>query len=220
MLWNIISSLASSTSLSTYFRVQINFSHTFNCSNTSRGSLVRQWMHLLNRLGDNHHPCLTPLPILSIHVLLWPSYNWTLWSMYSLLNSLLLHQLIPLFCRIYINFIHFTWLDAFSKAIKQIHGSSYMFKVSSDVLFSFPAASLAPIHLLHPNWSFPITPSIFFSTCLPSILITVFAAWAVRLMAQCSLHFAAFVFFKAIIGTSEILGPLTSFMYGPDQLCH
>ena len=207
------------TSLSTYFRVQINFSHIFNCPNPSRDPLVRQWMHLLNRLGDKQHPCLTPLPILSIHVLLWSSYTWTLWSTYSLLNCLLLHQLISLFCGIYINFIHFTRLDAFSKAITQIHGS-YMSEVCSDFLLNSPVASLAPVHLLHPNWSFPITPSIFFSLLLPGILITVFAAWAVRLMAQCSLHFAAFGFFKAIIVTSEILGPLSSFIYVADQLCH
>ena len=174
---------------------------------------MRQWMHLLNRLGDNQHPCLTPLRILPIHVLFWPSCDWTLWSMYSLLNILLMHQLIPPFCRIYINFIHFTWPDAFSKAIKQIHGPSYMSEVCSDVLFNFPVASLAPVHLLHPNWSFPITPSIFFSICLPSFFITVLAAWTVRLMAQCSLNFAAFGFFKAIIVTSEILGSLSSFIY-------
>jgi len=153
-------------------------------------------MHLLNRLGEKQHPCLTPLPILSIHVTLWPGCTWTLWSTYSLLNNILLHQLIPLFCRIYINFIHFTWSDTISKAIKQVHGSSYTSEVCFDVLLNIPAASLAPIHFLHPNSSFPVTPSIFFSILLPSILITVFAAWAVRLMAQYSLHFAALASLK------------------------
>ena len=97
-----------------------------------------------------------------------------------------------------------------------------MFIVFSDIILSIPIASL--IHFFSPKsklifckyvLGFPSNPS-------SSILATIFAVCAVRLIVRLSLHFVTFGFFsKAIIVASvNSFGPFSSFLYVIDQLCH
>jgi len=117
----------------------------------SRASLVRHSLYKLNKIGDKQHPCLIPLPFCTLLVSPRPIRTLTLWSMYSLLISLLSRQSIPLIFRIYINLVQFTRSNAFCQFMKLTHSPSPISKVRSVILLIIPIASLVPFALLNPN---------------------------------------------------------------------
>jgi hypothetical protein len=64
--------------------------------------------------------------------------------------------------------------------MKHAHNFSYIFKVVSDIIFSFPTASLIPFPLLNPKPSFQAFPQFSFQTFFLSILATIFVVCAMR----------------------------------------
>jgi hypothetical protein len=131
--------------------------------------------------------------------------------MYKLLVSLLSRQSISVSFRICINLVPFGPVDSVKRllrnascqSMKQSHSSSSICRVCSDIILSIPIASLVPFPLVNPNRFSPSPSSIFFSILLLSIVFTIFAVCAIRLIVQWSLHFVAYGFFiKAITGTS------------------
>jgi hypothetical protein len=89
MLCSIVSSLASNTRSSAYLTVLIICPPTLKSLRSSRASWVTYSLFKLNRSGDIQHPCLTPLPILTLLITPWSSRTLTLWSIYNLLINLL-----------------------------------------------------------------------------------------------------------------------------------
>ena len=149
-----------------------------------------------------------PLSVSTLLVSPWSSRTNKLWSMY---NSL----------------ITFLWCQskAVSFTCSSLHGQIPFASLLSKrtILLLCPKFVLILVSgsALHPQFlfllSYPRTSSIFLSTHLLSILATVFAACAMRLILWWSLHFAAFC---SLFDFTEILGPLSSLIYVADQLCH
>ena len=175
------SSLASNTRSSAYLTVWMICPPILKSPNPSRASLVRYSLYKVNRIGNKHHPCLTPLPVFTLLVSPLPSFCLTLWSMYNLLTNLLSHQLITVTFRIYIYLVQLPWSNAFCQYMNQVHNSSSMSKVHSDIILGIPVASLFPFPLLNRNWSSPSTYSIFLSNLLLSIIATILAVCAMML---------------------------------------
>jgi hypothetical protein len=159
--------------------------------NPSRASLIRHSLYKLNRIGDTHQPCLTPVQIFTL--LFFPQFNrnLTLWAMNKLLINILSRQSIPVPFRICINLIHLIRSNTFCQSMKQTHISSSICKFRSDIILRFPLASLNTFPLLNPNLSSPNTSSIFLSYLLLSIIVNIFSVCAIRLIVWCSLHFVA-----------------------------
>jgi hypothetical protein len=110
--------------------------------NPSRASLVRHSLYKLNKLGDKQHPCLTPLPVFTLLVFSSVQSYFNPLSHVLLLINLLSHQSIPVPFRICINLVQLLWSDAFCQSLKQIHSSTSISKVHSDIILSIPIASL------------------------------------------------------------------------------
>jgi len=102
------SSLVSSTRSFIYFTVWITHPPILKSPKPSRASLVRYSLYKMNRIGNKHHPCLTPLPVFTLLVSPSSSFCLTLWSMYNLLINLLSHQLVTVTFRIYIYLVQLT----------------------------------------------------------------------------------------------------------------
>ena len=162
--------------------------------------MVSYSLYKLNRIGDQQHPCRTPLPVSTLRVSMWSSRTLSLWSMYSLL-------------------------------IIFFRASQYQFPLASALIWSIlhgqvPSATLRSKHTIphqcpvffryysqHSNCirsSFfsPKSKLIFskyvlnFPFSRPSILATIFAVCAMRLIVRWSLHFVAFgFFFEAVTAT-------------------
>ena len=129
--------------------------------NSWRASLVRYLLYELNRIIDKQHPGLTPLPLFTLLIATWSSLILTLCPMYSLLISLLSHQLIPVPFTICSSLVQFAWSDAFYQCMKQAQISLTKSKVCPVIILIIPFASLFPCPLLIPNGSSPSRSSIF-----------------------------------------------------------
>ena len=148
--------------ISAYFTVWMICPPILKSPNPSRASLVRHSLWKLNRIDDQHHSCLTPLPVFILLVSPWFSRTLTLWAVYKSLINLLSRQSIPVPFRICIHLVQLTRSNAFCQSMKQTHSSVSISKVLSDIL-SIPIASLFPFLLLNPNLSSPSTSSISLS---------------------------------------------------------
>ena len=89
----------------------------------------------INTQTNPRHPCLMPLasPCTSLIS--------TLRSMYNLIN-LLSRPSIRIHFRICIRLVHFTQSNTFCQPMKQVHSSSSITKVRSDIFVSIPTVSL------------------------------------------------------------------------------
>lgn len=91
------------------------------------------------------------------------------------------------------------------KCLLHVFEACAQFLIYAQSLFWYsqhPVACLVSFPLLNPNWSAPSTSSISLPILFLSILATIFAVCAMRLIMWSSLHFVAFAFyFKAVIVT-------------------
>ena len=95
-----------------------------------------------------------------------------------------------------------------------VQGSSWCFS-------QHPTCIPSSYPLLNQNWSSTNISSIFLSNILLSIPRTIFAVCTMIVNVCWSLYFVAFsFFFKAMTVTSVHCGPLFSFTYLFNQLCH
>ena len=178
--------LASSTRSFTYFTVWITCPPILKSSKPSRASLVRYSLYKMNRIGNKHHPCLTPLPVFTLLVSPSSSFCLTLWSMYNLLINLLSHQLITVTFRIYIYLVQLPWSNAFCLYMNQVHNSLSMSKVHSDIIPGIPSK----LKLIFSKYilNFPFNPSskyhCYYLGCMcngtDSVMVTAFCG--VRLL--------------------------------------
>jgi hypothetical protein len=115
--------------------------------------------------------------------------------MYSLLINLHLHQLIPVCFMICINLVQLARSNALCQSMKYAHNSSSIYKVRSVIIHSLPITFLDPSLLL-------------------SVVTTIFAVYAMRLIVLWSLNFVAFsIFFIAISVTSVKPSGYSQFSY-------
>ena len=134
------SSLAINRRSSAYFTVWMICPPILKNPNPSKASLVRYSLYKLNRIGDNQHPCLTPLPIFTLLVSSRFSRTLTHWALYKLLISLLSRHSIPVYFRICINLVQLTRSNAFWQSMKQTLSSSSISKVHSDIILCIPSS--------------------------------------------------------------------------------
>ena len=76
-------------------------------------SLIKYSLYRLNNMGDMQHPCLTPLPILTLSVCLWSWRSFKLCPMYKFRINQLSFLLIPIFLSISSSLIQSTRSKAF-----------------------------------------------------------------------------------------------------------
>ena len=136
--FNTVSALASSSRSSTYFVVQITFSHIFKSPNPWRTYLITYLPYKSNRFGDKQHPCLTPLPIFLSPgpVLVQPSDPCTIsWSICFRVSRYWLLSWSD------INLVLFMLSNVFRQSMKQATNYSSILSVLSD---SFSAFKLHP----------------------------------------------------------------------------
>ena len=155
------------------------------------------------------------LPVFTLHVSHWSSVILTHCSMYNLLICLLSCQY-QFALMIWINLVSFHGHMP-STGLWSRHTVPHLCPNYALILFfSIPITSVVPF--LNPDWSSPGTSSIFLLILLLSTFTTIFAVCAMRLIMWWLLHFVALGFFKGNhCNFSEILGPLSSFIY-VDQL--
>lgn len=119
--------------------------------------------------------------------------------MYSLLISLVLHQMILIPFRICVYLVHFS-----VRCLLSIYEASTQFFIYEQSTFLYFSQHLNCIPSsfcpLNPNWSSPSTSLIFLTILLLSNLTTIIAVCVMRLIVWWLMHFVASgFFFKAVI---------------------
>jgi len=185
----------------------------------SKASFVTHSRYKLNTIGYEQRPCLTPPIFTCLVFTIQPIQE--LSPMYNLLISLLSCQPIPVLFRICMNLVQFTQSNALCQSMEQAHNSSSISKVHSDIIHSIPIAALVPFSCSEYKMIF--SKYILYLPFKPSSKNPRYFLRCRCDEADCAM-LAAFCSFWLLQSNhcnfNEILGPLSSFIYTADQLCH